>query len=158
MRKRRARTGRNDRWERETLAALIPESFLQDPGHLRFAKTRFDLSKRRLECAGGDPARLADEGDFLRILSLAESFDEIERGAPLPPGSVFQKALKIAVEQMGRFEARHGYSGKIRQILPETRPQALRLDHDARDVGHLIAHLGLVPEIRDEDRVALRHK
>ena len=84
------------------------------------------------------PFAAVDQRDLVRILSLAQRLDEIDRRAPLPARARLEEPLKIAVHQVRRLEPRNFDVGELRQLLPEARPQTLRLDHDARDVADFV--------------------
>src|SRR4051812_9693972 len=57
---------------------------------------------------------------------------------------------------MRRLEPRHRHAGDLRELLPQSGPETLWLDRDARHVADLVARLRLIPEVADEQRVALR--
>src|ERR1051325_2221707 len=101
---------------------------------------------------GGD--RIADVRDLAGIFAFSETLDDVDGRAPLPASSGFQKALKIPMHEMRRFETCDRKAGALRQLLPEPRPEALRLHRNARQVPDFIGGLSLVPEIRDQYGIA----
>ena len=88
--------------------------------------------------------------DFVRVLRLAQSFDEIQLRPPLPPRAVRKQPLKIAMVQMRRLESDDFDERHFLKHVPHAVPQADRLDTDRGGVADFIGHLRLVPEISDE--------
>ena len=88
------------------------------------------------------------------VFPLAQCLDEINRRTPLPPLTCLEQTLKVAMQQMSRLEADHLDVGQTRQLLPQTRPQALAFDADAREVADFVRDLRLISKIRDQDDVA----
>ena len=92
-----------------------------------------NLRQRALERARRPPRRRLDQRHLARVLPLAQRLDEVHRRAPLPARARLEQPLEIAMQQMRRLEAERPSSvGSAAQLLPEPRPQALRLDRDAR--------------------------
>ena len=62
------------------------------------------------------------------------------------------------MQEMRGLEANDLERRQSGKLLPESRPETLRLDRDAREIADFLGDLGLVAEIRDEHDIALAHE
>src|SRR5205814_6989835 len=104
VRQRRPRATRDDRRKGESLAPFVAECSLEEAGHLQLGHAGADLGKRSLERPRRYSRRALDELDLVRVLSLAQGLDEVERRPPLPPRASLHQSLEITVQEMSRFE------------------------------------------------------
>ena len=154
----RTRTGRNDGGKWEAFATLVAKRALEDPGDLQLRHADTNFSQRALERADGHRRRALDEPDLVRVFALAQRFDEVERRPPLPARARFHQPLKVSMQKMSRLEPYDLNARGLRQLLPQSGPQALLLDRDAGDVTDFVRSLDLIAEVGDEDRVTLAHQ
>src|SRR5688500_4104930 len=154
MRKRGPWSRRNDHRERELLASLVAQRFLEDAGNIELRKTGLHLRERLPERADSDVARLANERDFAGILGLPKQLHHVELRPPLPAAAFSEQSLKIAVQQVRRLESDDLETGNPAGCFPQSGPEAGGLDPHCRDIPDLITNLGVVTEIRDEMQVA----
>src|SRR5437764_10332346 len=148
----------DDRREWESVAAAFPQRGLQESCDLQFGHSRSDARERAFERALRDRDRVANMSELLVILPLTQNLDEIDRWPPLPSRSRLQQPLKIAVHEMDGFKTRDLDMGQLGKTLPESNPQALRFDDDAREVADFVSRLRLISEISDEQRLARGHE
>ena len=62
------------------------------------------------------------------------------------------------MDEVRRLEACDLHVTQLRQLLPQSRPQTLRLDEHTRQLPDFLGGLRLITKIRDEQRLALSHK
>src|SRR6059058_3218197 len=137
MRKRGTRARCDDRRKWKTLAPLVSQRLLQRARHFELGHTSTNLRQRVLERACGDSVRAFDQCYLLIVLPLAQRLYDVYGWAPLPARAGIEQSLKVAVQQMTRFESRDCDVAQVRQLLPKTGPQALRLDADPCKVTDL---------------------
>ena len=158
VRKRRPRSGRHDGRERKAFAAFVAQRALEHARDLQLGHADAHFRQRSLERANRHPRGTLDQQHLVRVLSLTQDFDEIERRAPLPARTGFHQSLEVAMQQVSRLETNHLSGRHLRQLLPQPAPQTLRLDQHAGRVADLVGGLRLIAKIGDENRVALAHE
>ena len=120
---------RDDRRERKALAALVAQRLLEhagDPARVMPART---CGSVRSSARVATPAAAAMSAISLRVLSLAQRLDEIDASA----ATASARPLRAAAGSRGAADAptrsraprRRAICG---ELLPQPRPQALRLD------------------------------
>src|SRR4029078_9299838 len=90
---------------------------------------------------GRDAVRALDQRDLFVVLPLAEHFDEVHGRSPLPSRAGVEQSLKVAVQQVPRLESGNFDIGELRELLPKSDPQALRLDANSGEVTDLLDDL-----------------
>ncbi len=153
----RARTAGDDRRKGKSLAASLSKLLLEYASHGQLRHPDPKLGEGAVERGRGHVGSARDALDLRVVLSLAERLDEVHRGPPLPACAGLQEPLKIAMQDVRGLEAEHLQRAQLGELLPEARPEARRLDHDPREVPHLVGDLRLVTEVGDEHEVALAH-
>ena len=154
VRQRRARAGRDDRRKGKPSLPSSRSAFSSTPATCELGHPDADLRQRALERARRDAVRRFDQRELAGILSLAQRLHEVGRRPPLPARARLEQTLKVAMQQMAGLEPDHLEVRQRRKLLPEPRPQALRLDRDAREIADLVADLRLIAEVGDEHDVA----
>jgi len=86
-------------------AALVAERFLQNPGDIKLSQARPNFLESFLERRYRHLSSASDESNFTGVLRLSKGFHQIHLRAPLPPRSVGEQTLKVAVQQVGGFES-----------------------------------------------------
>ena len=75
-----------------------------------------------------------DQGELVVILPLTQRLDEIDRRTPLPARAVLEEPLKVAVQEVRDSNPMTSTDFPSASVLPQPRPEALRLDHDASQI------------------------
>src|SRR5439155_20597174 len=158
MRQRRPRPAAADRRKGKALAAEVSKRSLEQSSDLELGHAGVHFGQRSLQRARRDRRRPPDEGDLLGILAFAQRLDQVEGRPPLPARPGFHQALKVAMQKMRRFETSDLQLRESAKVMPEARPETLRLDDDTGDIPDLGACLRLIAKVRDQDRVAWRHE
>src|SRR5437763_9621379 len=125
-----ARPARHDGWEGESLTPGVPKLLLEHTGDRQLAHADMDLRERAIEGGRRHVRGALDLHDLAVVLALPQRLDEIDGRPPLPARARLDQALEVAMRNVRGLEADHLKSAELRELLPQTGPQARWLDHD----------------------------
>src|SRR5258706_14442445 len=123
---------------------------IENSGDVELGQSGRNSLDRFFQGPNRDLSGVLDERDFVRILRLAQRLDEIELRPPLPARAVRQQALKAPMEQVRGLESNHLDTTHASSQIPQSCPQAHRLDAGRRTIADFAAHLGVIVAIRNE--------